>query len=105
MNLGTAFIVTIPNRESSKRLRALLARRIGNYPIICCPVYYLLPMIREGKTEIGIPDMLIYPQDWLVSSIDGYLLSLKSGQEANGLGLIIREATQKDLHHYIRSIF
>lgn len=104
MNLGTGYIVTIPNTESGEKLLSILRRRPENYPIVCRqarPRY--IPSRKRLRVQIS--DYTKYPQDWLVSSLDGFFLTLSSGtQEIKGLGLIIREATEKDLPRFLPNL-
>lgn len=90
MNLGFAFVVTVPSGESEERLLQILKRRRANYPII-----WRDPSAWEGDILPGPK----YPADWLVSSLDGHFLTLSAEEapEVDGLGLAIRAATTDDL--------
>jgi hypothetical protein len=60
MNMGTGFVVTVPSRDSEKRLLTLLAARRDNYPIVCRRPPNYLPVSPSD-----------YPLQYLVTSLDG----------------------------------
>ena len=87
MNLGMAFVVVIPNKESEERLLSILKRREQNYPVI-------MPSHWPSKE---------YPISYLISSKDGTLVTLPPGgnfSEVSDLGLSMWSATNADLEAF-----
>jgi len=89
INCGTGYIVTLPSEDAEQRLLALLAERKENYPIIC------------KETAIhGLPHYW-YPVRHLIFSLDGHFLTLQSTEPIEGMGMIIRHATNDDLKWFL----
>ena len=100
MELGYAFVVTVPNNIVEEKLLKLLKERLENYPVIACDWHAQL-----NGSPGGIPGPK-YPADWLISSRDNAVLTLQDGTDRiAGWGLIIRCATGDDLERILPNQF